>query len=131
MVVVVMMSMWIFGRAFGLAAAGIAGTGAACRSGVSVAVVQIAVYAFAGETEVLVSLRGRVMLLLGVVHLGFTTFLHRMYALTATTSAGVVVEAAVALGFELVTLVLLVHLATVGSIERVVMLVMGTGVMMM
>lgn len=65
------------------------------------------------------------MLLLGVVHLGFTTFLHRMYALTATTSAGVVVEAAVALGFKLITL-LLVHLATVGSIERVVMLVMGT-----
>lgn len=53
-----------------------------------------------------------------------------MYALTATTSAGVVVKAAVALSFELVTL-LLVHLATVGSIERVVMLVMGTGVVMM
>lgn len=132
MVVMMMMPVRILRRTFGLASAtGIAGTGAAGCGGVSIAVVQIAVYAFAWQTEVLVGLRGRVLMLLLVVVvavLGFTSFLHRVYALTATTSAGVVVEAAVALGFELITLVLLVlqHLATVGSIQGVVMLVMGT-----
>lgn len=111
--VVVMVSVRIFRRTFGLAS-GIAGSRAARRSRVSVTKVQIAVYAFPGETEVLVSLRGRVMLLL-LVHLRLGMFLHRVYALTATTSAGVVVEAAVALGFKLVTL--LFHLTTVGPVE--------------
>ena len=53
-------------------------------------------------------------MLLLLVHLRI--FLHRVYALTATTSAGVVVETAVALGFKLFTL-LLVHLAAVGAVQ--------------
>lgn len=129
MVMMMVVTMRVLWGTFGLASAVADSAGAACRSGFSVAKVQIAVYAFARETEVLVGWRCPWMVLLLLLMVLVRMFLHRVYALTATTSAGVVVEAAVALGFVLFTL-LLVHFATVGAVQRVVMLVMGPRVMM-
>lgn len=129
MVMMMVVTMRVFWGTFGLTAAVADSSGAACCGGFSVAKVQIAVYAFARETEVLVGWRCPWMVLLLLLMVLVRMFLHRVYALTTTTSAGVVVEAAVALGFVLFTL-LLVHFATVGAVQRIVMLVMGPRVMM-
>ena len=56
MMMVVMVTMGVFGGTFRLTARVTGSAGAACRGGFSVAKVQITVYALARETKVLVGL---------------------------------------------------------------------------